>query len=143
MGISAILVAALTSTLHLATRTLSVAHSPSAESSTLHRFTRQWAADLRLALDFENVQSSAIRFLVPDRDGDGRAESIEYRWTGAPNNSIVRVLDLSADPSPAFGPGRAAWASAAAVRASKAAQLSAPSIRPACHASSAPDSARK
>ncbi len=101
MGISAILVAALTSTLHLATRTLSVAHSPSAESSTLHRFTRQWAADLRLALDFENVQSSAIRFLVPDRDGDGRAESIEYRWTGAPNNSIVRVLDLSADPSPA------------------------------------------
>lgn len=101
IGISAILVAALTSTLHLATRTLTIANSPAAESSALHRFTRQWAADLRLALDFENVRSTEVRFLVPDRDGDGRAESIEYRWTGSPDYSITRVLDLSGDPAPA------------------------------------------
>ncbi len=43
----------------------------------------QIAADLNVALDFTEKTPTALTFTVPNRDGDGRPETIRYAWSGA------------------------------------------------------------
>ena len=38
------------------------------------------AAEVALALNFTETQADAVSFTVPDRSGDGIAESIRYEW---------------------------------------------------------------
>ncbi len=52
----------------------------------------EMAAELSLAINFTETGSDAVSFTVPDRDDDGRAESIRYEWVREnPNPKLWRL----------------------------------------------------
>jgi hypothetical protein len=46
--------------------------------------------DLGLAQSFTERTSTTVAFKVPDRDGDGIAESIKYTWSGGSGGTLTR-----------------------------------------------------
>jgi hypothetical protein len=49
--------------------------------------------DLRHATSFTARSSTAATFSVPDRDGDGKGETISYSWAGAPDYRLRYSLN--------------------------------------------------
>lgn len=52
----------------------------------------QLAEDLGQAITVEGVAGNWVRFTVPDRDGDGKPESVLYAWSGTPGTPLRRHL---------------------------------------------------
>jgi hypothetical protein len=46
--------------------------------------------DLRWATSILSSTPTAVQFTVPDRDGDGNAETIRYAWSGIPGDPLTR-----------------------------------------------------
>ena len=54
--------------------------------------------DLRYAKSFSERTSTAVTFKVPDRDADGRDETIRYAWSGTAGDPLVMAYNGS-DPA--------------------------------------------
>ena len=61
------------------------------------------ANDLRWATAITNDSAKAITFTVPDRDGDGVAETIRYVWSGTSGDCLYRQINGGASISIANG----------------------------------------
>ena len=51
---------------------------------------QQIILDLGLARTFTERTATAATFTVPDRNGDGQAETIRYAWSGTPGDALTR-----------------------------------------------------
>lgn len=49
--------------------------------------------DLNLAESFSERTTTAVTFMVPDRDNNGQSETIRYSWSGTPGDSIMRAYN--------------------------------------------------
>jgi type II secretory pathway pseudopilin PulG len=63
----------------------------------------QMNAELSVATTIQYPDSQHIALTVPDRDGDGAAELIEYRWSGRAGDPLLRAYKGSTPV--AFIPG--------------------------------------
>jgi len=52
----------------------------------------QLAEDLAQATAVDGVAGNWVQFVVPDRDGDGRAETVVYNWSGKAGDPLLRQL---------------------------------------------------
>lgn len=52
-------------------------------------------ADIRLATGFTERSEEALTFTVPDRDGDGRAETLTYAWSGVSGDPLTLSYNLN------------------------------------------------
>lgn len=52
----------------------------------------QMAEDLAQATTVNAVAANWVQFVVPDRDGDGRAETVVYSWSGKAGDPLLRQL---------------------------------------------------
>ncbi|MGE0607928.1 MAG: type II secretion system protein [Pirellulales bacterium] len=95
LGISAVLVGGLASSVLIATKSLESPSSSSAATVEAGEAADQLAAELGTALTFTERTSTALTFTVPDRDGDQQAETIRYAWSGA-GNPLTRQYNGSA-----------------------------------------------
>jgi hypothetical protein len=53
----------------------------------------QLGAELSVATAFTNTSSNDIAFSIPDRDGDGAPETVEYTWSGIAGDPILRTFN--------------------------------------------------
>lgn len=95
IGISAILIAAVSSSILLSAKTLTLHDSNAAKSSKSVSVLADIEADLQLALEFHAREAGRVDFSVPDRDGDGLPERIEYTWNDQGDLSLVKSVTLS------------------------------------------------
>ena len=90
LGIFAILAVALVSTLVLSARAMSIGGLTGAAQSTGSAATAgQVVSDLQVAYNFTEQTASAVKFSVPDRNGDGQPETVRYAWSGAAGSTIT------------------------------------------------------
>ncbi len=89
MGMSAVIMAGLASTLYISTRTLTPDATATHEGNRSSLALSQLTGDLRLALGFTERTTKAVTFTVPDRTGDGAVETIRYSWTGTVNDPLL------------------------------------------------------
>jgi prepilin-type N-terminal cleavage/methylation domain-containing protein len=82
LSAGSIVLAGLSSTLYISSRTLSADTTASSDGSRSSLALSQITSDLRLALDFTERSSTAATFTVPDRTGDGAIDTIRYSWAG-------------------------------------------------------------
>ncbi len=79
---SAVLVAGLSGSLFIASKSLQSADSSTCQVSTAGRILHDLNRDLNQALSITERTANAISLLVPDRNGDSSAEAIRYAWSG-------------------------------------------------------------
>src|SRR5687768_7307632 len=75
LSVMAIIMAALGSTIVLASRALDHEAGPGAATVAARRVTDRMLAELGAATSFAERSATAVAFTVPDRDGDGLPES--------------------------------------------------------------------
>jgi len=73
---------------HKAARSQSVDRSVSL-SAALNEIT----GDVACATQIFNSSSTTVGVVVPDRNGDGEDEAIEYVWSGTPGDPLLRILN--------------------------------------------------
>jgi hypothetical protein len=83
-----VLVAGLASAMMLTLKTLPTDATAAAENNRASRVLSQLADDLQHATNFTEQAASAVTFTVPDRDGDGKAETLRYSWNGTAGQSL-------------------------------------------------------
>jgi len=83
MAVLAVLLAAVGSTVLLASRSVPAEGSAVTHSVRASRVLGQIAAELETAIQVNELDADDIEFVVADRDGDGDDEVIRYRWDGA------------------------------------------------------------
>jgi len=96
LAISSILLVAIGSAMVLASRALPTADSTATATLTAANAVDKIAAELRFALQITERTSTALRFTIPDRDGDGNAEVIRYTWNGSPGAPLTRQYNSTA-----------------------------------------------
>jgi hypothetical protein len=79
---ASVLVAGLASALLLCMKTLPTDTSASADNNRASKILAQIAEDVQHATGFTEQTANAVTFTVPDRDGDSKAETIRYFWSG-------------------------------------------------------------
>ena len=88
MAASTVLVSGLASTLYISSHALdeSVSHRQSTRAGIL---LNDLMSDLTHAQIFLERSPTTLRFVVPDRDGDGLQETIRYSWSGTAGDPLV------------------------------------------------------
>lgn len=89
MAVLAVLMAAVGSTVLLASRAV-----PGEDAAVVHvtaaaRVLEQISAELETAIEVKTVDIADLVFTVADRDGDGQDETVRYRWAG-PGEPLTR-----------------------------------------------------
>jgi len=95
MAITLMLTVALGSAMLLATRGSEQA-AALAEAPQTEAVTGQIVSDLQRAVAFTERTDAAVAFSVPDRDGDGLAETIRYAWSGTVGDPLTYEYNGSA-----------------------------------------------
>ena len=90
MIIAAMILAAIGSTLVLASRAIPSANSPTACTIEAGTALDQFVAELESAVYISEHSQTAIAFTVADRNADGLAERIRYAWSAAPGDPLTR-----------------------------------------------------
>jgi prepilin-type N-terminal cleavage/methylation domain-containing protein len=90
LAIMALIAAALGSTIVLASKALDQEAGPGASTVAARRATDRMLAELAVATAFSERTANAVAFTVPDRDGDGAAETIRYAWSGIAGEPLTR-----------------------------------------------------
>ena len=90
LSVMAIIMAALGSTIVLASRALDHEAGPGAATVAARRVTDRMLAELGAATAFSERSATAVAFTVPDRDADGLPESIRYAWSGTAGAPLTR-----------------------------------------------------
>jgi prepilin-type N-terminal cleavage/methylation domain-containing protein len=57
------------------------------------RATSQIVDDLKVATALTERTATAVTMTVPDRDGDGTAETVRYAWSGTPGDPLYRTYN--------------------------------------------------
>lgn len=97
-SLSALLIAGLASSIHIASQSLDVATGSLANSRIARQALSQIHDDLQSAVGILAISGVSIHLSVPDRDGDGDTESILYSWGGSAGDPLTRAIDYS-DPT--------------------------------------------
>ncbi len=90
LAISSVLLAAVGSAVVIASQALPRTDSPTAAAIDGAAVFERMASELDTALFLVERGDRAVTFTVPDRDADGRAETIRYTWSGVAGDSLVR-----------------------------------------------------
>jgi type II secretory pathway pseudopilin PulG len=90
MVIATVLLAAIGSTIVLASRALPTANNPTACTIEASTALDQLLAELEAAVYITEHSQTAVAFTVADRNGDGLAERIRYAWSAAPGDPLTR-----------------------------------------------------
>ena len=91
--IVSIILGALVSTLMITQRGLAGSTNVARDASRGRDATDVILLDLSLAISFSERTSTAVTFLVPDRDGDGQPETIRYAWSGVTGDPLMRQVN--------------------------------------------------
>lgn len=86
--IVSIVLGAVVSTMVIAAR--AVDDQPSRAVSQAGDAANDVTTDLSLAQGVTERSANAVTISVPDRDGDGQAETIRYSWSGTPGDPLLR-----------------------------------------------------
>lgn len=90
MGITAILLAAIASTVVIATKALPKAGDAFSSPVTAARVVDQMAGELESALLVVEQTPTSLAFTVPPRNGDAAPEKIRYSWSGVAGAPLLR-----------------------------------------------------
>jgi prepilin-type N-terminal cleavage/methylation domain-containing protein len=90
MVIAVVLLAAIGSTIVLASRALPTANNPTACTIEASAALDQLVAELEAAVYITEHSQTAIAFTVADRNNDGLNERIRYAWSGTAGNPLTR-----------------------------------------------------
>ncbi len=96
--IVSLLMLGLFSSIQLVTSASRLVDGPVSQTTDLARQIEQLSADLRLAQAFKERSAHAVEITVPDRDGDGDAETIRYEWWASSNRQWTRTTTYSDSP---------------------------------------------
>lgn len=84
-----VLMVSMSSSLYIATQSLSINSGAAAEQTELRRATNRMMDDLRHATSFAERTTTALTFTVPDRSGDGLEETLRYAWSGVAGDPLT------------------------------------------------------
>jgi len=93
-ALAAVVLLSLNGVLLMAARAMP-GRTDSGQSAALARAGRWLADDLRYATEVTSFGPSTITVKVPDRDGDGVADSIQYSWSGVTGGPVLRQVNGS------------------------------------------------
>jgi hypothetical protein len=93
MGITGILLAAIGSTVVIATKALPKDNDAFAAPMTAGRVVDQMAGELESALRVVEQTPTSIAFTVPPRNADAAPEKIRYSWAGPSGAPLLRQYD--------------------------------------------------
>ena len=96
MGLAAMLMGGLASTIYISSRALDGAGSAPVQTLSAAETMDDVMADLQYALSFSERTANAVTFQVPDRDGDDSPETIRYSWSGTPGDPLLMEYNGSA-----------------------------------------------
>lgn len=96
LGTASMLAVGLGASLVVAARGLDLNSAPDGKRVDTTRVARDLARDLQQATRFTEQSATATTFLVPDRDADGRPETIRYSWSGAAGNPLTMSVNGAA-----------------------------------------------
>lgn len=90
LAIMSVLMTALGSVIVLASRALPHNEPATTAAAAAGLVADQIAAELRYATRINLAGTTALEFVVPDRNNDGAAETIRYEWSGSPGDPLTR-----------------------------------------------------
>lgn len=90
---ASVLMVGLSGALFVSARALDADEGATALRSDADAVLARVADDLRDARRFEQLDPTAVRFRVPDRDGDGADETIAYAWSGVSGDPLTREIN--------------------------------------------------
>lgn len=95
MAIGSILLLALGGALMLTTSASDSGDDSAAKALQASAAAAQLSADLGVATAIPTASPTDILMTVPDRNGDGADEKIEYTWSGRPGDPLLRAYNGS------------------------------------------------
>ncbi|MBX9735888.1 MAG: prepilin-type N-terminal cleavage/methylation domain-containing protein [Phycisphaerales bacterium] len=95
LALISIIAIASAGVMRLAARAASGSGDPRAEASGPAEALRQIMQDLQLATSVLRADSTGMSVEVPDRDADGKPETIEYEWDGVSGSTATRSINGS------------------------------------------------
>lgn len=93
IGAGSVLMAGLGSAVFLSTTAFDVSDTSAARRASAAEIQRQVLNDLRYARTFLVRGPDRVTFTVPDRNGDGRPDTIAYDWSGGAGSSLTYSLN--------------------------------------------------
>ena len=93
VAIMAVLMGAMVISLAVASRALDDGAGPAGQTRRAAGIVEDMDADLAMALSFTERTAQAVTFTVPDRDGDGKPETIRYSWAGPDDGRLLRQVN--------------------------------------------------
>jgi prepilin-type N-terminal cleavage/methylation domain-containing protein len=93
--IISLLLLSVQSVLALAARLGPGGKNPSTATTSIAKGIEMLNFDLPYATSITAKSATSITFTVPDRNGDGQAETISYSWSGASGDGLVRTVNGS------------------------------------------------
>ncbi len=93
LAVAGILVGAMASAVALATRALPGGDGQAAAAVDAARVLRQLREELQAAVELPGRGEHSLVLTLPDRDGDGRPETIRYAWSGTVGDPLTRRLN--------------------------------------------------
>ena len=93
VAIMSVMILAMTSVMMLAGQSINSAATMDERTTDARDVVQQMRVDMGLAESLTERTAKSIAFTVPDRDGDGQAESIRYAWAGQPGDPLTRTYN--------------------------------------------------
>jgi hypothetical protein len=100
MGVAAVLLLGMAGALRMTVGAADTGEDRHARDARTRAGLDQLRAELSTAVSVTRLEAQKIVFTVPDRDGDGTVETIEYGWDGRGGSALLRSINGSA-PAPA------------------------------------------
>jgi len=95
LAMISIVMLATQSAIILAAKAIPDGRSSASNLLTSARAIERLTADLNYATSFLVTSSTQVKFMVPDRNGDGAADTIDYTWAGT-GNALMRSYNSAA-----------------------------------------------
>lgn len=92
-GIMAVLMGTMVISLAVASRAVDDGAGPAGQTRRAAEIVEEIDADLAMALSFAERTPEAVTLTVPDRDHDGKPETIRYSWTGPDDGRLLRQVN--------------------------------------------------
>ena len=95
-SVSSMLIVGLPSSIYIVSQSVSGDNITVSRSNTAE-IQSQFMNDLKHAVSFGELTSTAITMTIPDRDNDGRTEVIRYSWTGVAGDPLLYQYNSEAE----------------------------------------------
>ena len=92
-AIAVVILAGIVGVMFIAQQGLSGGADKADHMSRQSRAIQMITLDLGLATGMSERTSRAVTVVVPDRNGDGLAETIRYSWSGTPGDPLTRQVN--------------------------------------------------